>query len=81
MSRRLTVAVVGLGIGRSHLEAYATLPQLFEIKAICDLDTAKCQAAAIAYGAPVTTARFADLMAMTGSTSSISARRPTRITA
>ena len=66
MSRRLTVAVVGLGIGRSHLEAYAALPHLFEIKAICDLDTAKCQAAATAYGAPVTTSRFADLVAMHG---------------
>ena len=35
---RIRVAVLGGGIGRSHLTAYRALPDLFEIAAICDID-------------------------------------------
>jgi len=35
---RIRVAVVGGGIGRSHLTAYRALPDQFEIAAICDID-------------------------------------------
>ncbi|MGL4441351.1 MAG: Gfo/Idh/MocA family protein [Bosea sp. (in: a-proteobacteria)] len=38
MSRRLRVAVVGLGVGEQHVQAYAARPDLFELAAICDLD-------------------------------------------
>lgn len=62
MSKRLAVAVVGLGIGRAHLDAYATLPELYEIKAVCDLDDAKCTSAAATYEAAIATTRFADLL-------------------
>jgi predicted dehydrogenase len=61
MSRRLAVAVVGLGIGRNHLDAYATLPDLYEIKAVCDLDGAKANAAAAKFGAVAET-RFDSLL-------------------
>lgn len=37
-STRLKVAVVGLGVGRNHLEAYRSLPELFEVRAVCDSD-------------------------------------------
>lgn len=63
MSRRLNVAVVGLGIGAKHLEAYAELPKLYAVRAVCDLDADKAQAAATQYGATAIT-RFADLLAM-----------------
>ncbi|WP_342359628.1 Gfo/Idh/MocA family oxidoreductase [Terrarubrum flagellatum] len=38
MTKKFGVAVVGLGIGAQHAEAYAKLPELFDLKAICDLD-------------------------------------------
>lgn len=47
MTRRLRVAVVGLGVGEQHVDAYAARPDLFEIVALCDLD-------------PVRMARIAD---------------------
>lgn len=64
MSRRLSVAVVGLGIGRSHLEAYSALPELFEIKILCDLDSDRLEAVAARFGQPRTTTHFADLIVM-----------------
>jgi predicted dehydrogenase len=41
MTRRLRVAVVGLGVGEQHVDAYAARPDLFEIVALCDLDPAR----------------------------------------
>ncbi len=64
MSRKLSVAVVGLGIGRSHLDAYAALPAHYEIKAICDLDADKTKAIAAAFGGVAATTQLADLLAM-----------------
>ena len=49
MARRLRVAVVGLGIGRSHRKAYAKLPERFEVRTVCDLDEAKAAAVATEY--------------------------------
>ncbi len=50
MSGALRVGVVGCGIGRQHLDAYRSLPELFEVAAICDLDEAKAREVATAYG-------------------------------
>ena len=63
MSRRLNVAVVGLGIGRSHLDAFASLPELFEIRAVCDLDADKCSAAVATFGPRVAALSFSELLA------------------
>ncbi len=38
MSQRITVAIVGAGIGREHLTGYLALPERFEVKVLCDLD-------------------------------------------
>ena len=46
MIRKLRVAVVGLGVGKGHLESYAKVSDHFEVKAVCDLDAAKAKAAA-----------------------------------
>lgn len=43
---KLRVAVVGMGIGRSHLKAYHSLPEQFEIVALCDIDQPKAEAVA-----------------------------------
>jgi predicted dehydrogenase len=45
----LRVGVVGCGIGRQHLDAYRSLPSLFEVVAICDVDAAKARATAMEY--------------------------------
>ena len=38
---RLSVAIVGAGIGAEHMRAYLTLPDLYRVAAICDLDAAR----------------------------------------
>jgi predicted dehydrogenase len=38
VSRRYGVAIVGCGIGRLHAEAWAKLPDKFQIVAVCDLN-------------------------------------------
>jgi predicted dehydrogenase len=52
MSKKLNVAVVGCGIGRSHAKAYHALKDRFNLIAICDLDEGKAREVASAYGAP-----------------------------
>ena len=49
MAARLRVGVVGCGIGRQHLDAYRALPDLFEVAALCDVDTAKARETAGLY--------------------------------
>ncbi len=66
MSRRLSVAVVGLGIGRSHLQAYQALPQHFEIKAVCDLERGKAEMAKTEFGAGAAITDFAELLRTPG---------------
>jgi predicted dehydrogenase len=49
MPEALRVGVVGCGIGRQHIEAYRSLPGLFEVAAICDADEAKAREVAQTY--------------------------------
>lgn len=49
---RLGVAVVGLGVGHKHLQALAELPRQFDLRAVCDLDRGRAEAAAAAFGVP-----------------------------
>lgn len=37
------VAIVGAGIGASHLKGYQALPERFQVKTVCDLDTARAE--------------------------------------
>ena len=65
MSEIKTVAVVGAGIGRSHItEGYLTNPDKFRVIAICDLDQAKLNALADEFGVERRTTKFDDLLAM-----------------
>lgn len=61
--KKLRVAVVGLGIGQGHLQSYAQIPELYEIKAVCDLDEAKAKAVAAEFGVAWHTPHFSDLLA------------------
>ncbi len=52
----LGVAVIGMGIGGRHVEAFKALPRQFTIAALCDLDAARARQVAEANGvARVTT--------------------------
>ncbi|MBN3803854.1 Gfo/Idh/MocA family oxidoreductase [Paraburkholderia sp. Ac-20336] len=62
MSKKLRVAVVGLGIGKAHLQGYAEVPELFDVVAVCDLDEAKAREAAAKFGVPHVTTDFASLL-------------------
>lgn len=48
----LRVAVVGMGIGRNHLQAYQQLPDQFDVVAVCDLEAEKVQSAAVEFSVP-----------------------------
>jgi predicted dehydrogenase len=45
----LRVAVVGCGIGTQHVEAYRSLPDLFDVVAVCDVNEAKAREVATAH--------------------------------
>jgi predicted dehydrogenase len=65
MSRQLTVAVVGGGIGRSHIvEGYVPNADKFRLLAICDLDPARRAPLAAEFRIERQTASFDDLLAM-----------------
>lgn len=48
----LRVAVVGCGIGRSHVRAYKTVEARFDLTTICDIDEPKAEALAEEFGVP-----------------------------
>lgn len=52
MSEPLRIGIVGAGYSRRHIEAYHSLPGLFEVRAICDVDLTRAQALAQETGAP-----------------------------
>jgi len=60
----LKVGVVGGGIGRAHVEAYRSLPEQFEVVAICDLDREKGRQLAAAQAIPRAVTDFGALCAM-----------------
>jgi predicted dehydrogenase len=60
-----TVAVVGLGIGRSHLlEGYANHPDRFRVLVVCDLSQERLQAVGDEFDVPRRTTSFDEVLAM-----------------
>ncbi|WP_375552621.1 Gfo/Idh/MocA family protein [Rhodophyticola porphyridii] len=39
----IRVAIIGAGIGAAHLEGYRALPDLFDVRVLCDLDEARAR--------------------------------------
>jgi len=65
MSKRFRVAVIGCGIGRSHIaEGYARLADQFEVLAICDLNTERLAAVGDEFAVPRRTTSFDEVLAM-----------------
>ena len=65
MTRRLTVAVVGCGIGRAHIaEGYAKHAEKFRLLAICDLDRERLAALGDEFEVPRRTVSFDEILGM-----------------
>jgi predicted dehydrogenase len=65
MTKIWNVAVVGAGVGRSHIaDGYNTLPDKFRVLALCDIDPSRLNAVSDQFGIPCTTANFGELLAM-----------------
>lgn len=60
-TERLKVAVVGCGVGRSHVQAYAELAERFEVIAVCDLDEAKARSVAAEFNVPYVYTDYSEL--------------------
>lgn len=58
MATPLRVAVVGCGIGASHVRAYKTLTAQFDLTTICDIDEPKARALAAEHGIPQVSTDF-----------------------
>jgi predicted dehydrogenase len=58
------VAVVGCGIGRSHVIAYAAHPDKFRVVALCDLSDDRLASVGDEFGIVRRTKRFADVLRM-----------------
>ena len=51
MTRKLKVAVVGLGVGQTHISrGYLPNPERFEVAAICDIDASHLNAVGDRFG-------------------------------
>ena len=66
MSDRLRVAVVGLGVGMSHVVAFRELSDRFELAAVCDPVANKLELAKHFLGVPVGVQSFDELLALDG---------------
>jgi predicted dehydrogenase len=64
MPERLRVAVVGGGIGSFHINAYKSLPEQYDLVAICDIDRDKAQRLATEHAIPRVTTDMAELCRM-----------------
>lgn len=64
MSDRLSVGVVGCGQGQAHVRGYQSLPDQFEVTAICDIDKARARELAMAYGVARVSADLTELCGM-----------------
>ncbi|HUN48468.1 MAG TPA: Gfo/Idh/MocA family oxidoreductase [Stellaceae bacterium] len=64
-SSRLSVAVIGCGVGRLHIaEGYARLPDLFDVRALCDIDPARLSKLADEFAIERRVVSFAEVLQM-----------------
>lgn len=61
MNEIVRMGIVGTGIGREHIAALQSLPDLFRVQAVCDLDEARAQMVASRYNVPYFTTSLKEL--------------------
>jgi predicted dehydrogenase len=61
MNEPLRMGIVGTGIGNFHIAALHSLPDLFRVQAICDIDEARAQAVATQYNVSHVTTSLVEL--------------------
>src|SRR5271155_5474216 len=61
MSNALQIAVVGSGIGVEHLKGFQELPELFDLKVLCDISLERALPVAEKYGIPKVAESFDDV--------------------
>ncbi|MCR8725589.1 Gfo/Idh/MocA family protein [Frigidibacter sp. ROC022] len=59
---RLKVGVVGSGIGASHIEAFQSLPDLYEVTTLCDIDAKRGAEVQARFGIPALDLSFDDML-------------------
>ena len=64
MSDKLRVGVIGSGIGRGHINGYASLPDQFQVMALCDIDEARGRALAAERNIPRVVTRLDEVCRM-----------------
>lgn len=64
MTNKLRVAIVGTGIGNFHAQAYRSLPEHFELAAVCDIDAERAERFAAEHGVPAVVGSLDELCAM-----------------
>jgi predicted dehydrogenase len=65
MPKRWTVAVIGGGIGRSHIaEGYARMPDKFDLRVLCDLNETRLTEVADEFAVPGRSTSFDAVLAM-----------------
>jgi predicted dehydrogenase len=60
--REYTVAVVGCGVGKLHLEAWKALPGKFSVRVVCDLNADAARQVAEKFGVPETATDLAQVL-------------------
>jgi predicted dehydrogenase len=63
MSNPLRIAVVGSGIGVEHIKGYRELPELFDLKILCDINLERAAPIAEKYEIPKVVESFAEVCA------------------
>ena len=63
MTRKLTVGVVGGGIGAMQIEAFRALPDLYSLEVICDIDASRAESLAAKHAIPNVLTDFDALIA------------------
>ena len=61
MRNPLPVAVAGSGIGAQHIQGYQALPELFEVKVLCDVSPERAAPVAQKFGIRELTAEFSEV--------------------
>jgi predicted dehydrogenase len=64
MNEKLRVGIVGCGIGYQHAAGYSSLPDWFEVNAVCDLDIDRARHLAEAFSIPHVSTEVTELCRM-----------------